>query len=92
MKKKIESPEILTSLDKITIPSVFEEGFEEGMEKGMEKGLEKGMEKRAKEVVFKLLAKFPDLSDDLIADLSGASAEFVKKCRTEIKNKEKKKK
>lgn len=92
MKKKIESPEILTSLDKITIPSVFEEGFEEGMEKGMEKGLEKGMEKRAKEVVFKLLAKFPDLSDDLIADLSGASAEFVKKGRTEIKNKEKKKK
>lgn len=82
LKKSAKSSELDQLLAEVTIPSIFEEGFE--------KGIEKGIEKNARKVVLKLLSKFPDFSDTLIADISGAPLEFVKQCRIDLKNEKKK--
>ncbi len=62
-------------------------GLEEGLAKGLEEGHEKGREEERKEMVKKVILKFPDWSDVAVAELIEVEETLVRQVRSELTSK-----
>lgn len=62
----------------------LKEGLDEGRKEGIEKGRKEGIEGKAREFTINTIHKFPNWSDEEIAELVGVKKDFVQKIRLEL--------
>lgn len=66
------------------IPELFGRKWKED---GLREGIEKGIEKTTHAITIKTIQKFPDWSDEAVAEFVDVTIQFVKKVRRELANK-----
>ena len=67
---------------------LFQKGHNLGIEQGIEQGVGKGLHLKAYQIVVSILGKFPEWKDDIVADLSQTTLEFVQEVRKDLAEKE----
>ena len=67
-------------------------GYEEGYDEGLMDGIEKGKIEGKKLIIFQIFKKFPDWSDDQVAELVNEPIEFIEKVRQRCKMRNRNKK